>query len=306
MSREPLHEVAGRVGLAGAGRAVQQQPALEVLPGRLQLGAALGDVDGVALDAPQHLVGQHDVLAGGRGQDRELDRPVALHLEQLAAVDVEPRAQLGQLAVDLLRLRRRQAGDLHVHAGLVPLRPAQQDDVRPALVGHEQQGPPPAGCVRSGPDGRSTTSGADSPSGPFTSPWTMSCSAGRAVLLVEGQPVDGDLPARRRDPRVERHLQVDLLERRHLRDDDRRALPASPRCAATSATTSLLRSWRGATSCSQLSSSATLAPSSRGDGRWVDGDGVGAHDGSWREGGARQAGGSPAGKGVPARRRGSS
>jgi hypothetical protein len=49
--------------LPGARRPVQQQPALEVLPGRGQARAVRGDTEGVPLDPGQHRLGQDDISA---------------------------------------------------------------------------------------------------------------------------------------------------------------------------------------------------------------------------------------------------
>lgn len=59
--RQPTHEVTHRVGLARAGRTVQQQPTLEVLTGCQEPGGVVRRPDDVVLDLLQDPGRQHDV-----------------------------------------------------------------------------------------------------------------------------------------------------------------------------------------------------------------------------------------------------
>jgi hypothetical protein len=81
------------VRFAGAGRAVEQEAALEVLPGGQQRLPVAGYSESMPLDARQHGGGQDDVVPGdaGRGDEGKDDTThrVQRHVEQVTAVDIE-------------------------------------------------------------------------------------------------------------------------------------------------------------------------------------------------------------------------
>jgi hypothetical protein len=138
-----LHDVPRGVGLAGAGRPVEQEAALEVLTGGKQCVAAACDLQGVAFDPPEHVRREHYVIAAGPRELGEAhgDAGVPCHeLEQLPAVDVVLLAQALQVGVHLLRRCGGQSGDLDAQRRLpVAVRLPQVDDVPAAVVLHEQQ-----------------------------------------------------------------------------------------------------------------------------------------------------------------------
>jgi hypothetical protein len=81
------------VRLAGAWRAVEQQPALEMLAGGQQFVPVAGHAEGMPLGPRQDGRGQHDVFpaeAGqiGEGEDDTAHR-VQRHVEQVPAVDIK-------------------------------------------------------------------------------------------------------------------------------------------------------------------------------------------------------------------------
>ena len=113
--------------LAGAGRPVKQQAALEVLPGGQQRLPVAGHAEGMPLDPGQHGGGQHDVVSGdagraGEGQDDAAHR-VQRHVEQVAAVDVQLGAQLVQLGEQPLGLADRQPATSTCRLGWCSLGP---------------------------------------------------------------------------------------------------------------------------------------------------------------------------------------
>ncbi len=199
-----LDDVADGVRLAGPGRAVQQQPALEVLAGGAQLLAAVGHVQAVPLDPAEHLLGQHDVLARGRREPGEDDVDPAGsgdQLEELPAVDVEPGAQLGQLAQHLLRLGGRETGDLEREAlALLRVRALDQQHRAAAGVLDEQQAEAQAG--------------------------QRAVGTGRQL-----DQVGGGQPYRRQAVAVQQLLQAQRAEVRRLRQAVHRGAAGRARCS---------------------------------------------------------------------------
>ncbi len=128
---------------AGAGRAIKQQAALEVLPGGKQRLSVAGDTEGMPFDARQHGGGQHDVVSGdagwaGEGEDDTTHR-TQRHVEQMAAIDVKVGAQLVQFGEQALGHLDRQAGDLDLQAPLMFVRGLDHHDVVAILIGDQQQ-----------------------------------------------------------------------------------------------------------------------------------------------------------------------
>ena len=83
-------QVHRRERLAGAGRAVQQDAALEVPAGRAQPLGVAAEAERVPLDPPQQRLGQDDLVAADAGQGVEVDgQPavaVLLERQDVAAV----------------------------------------------------------------------------------------------------------------------------------------------------------------------------------------------------------------------------
>ena len=89
-------QVAGGVGLPGAGWPVEQQAALEMLAGGQQRSAMVGHRQSVPFDPAEHLIRQYDVVAVETGliDELEVDGAHRRHrdVQQVPAVDVEPVA----------------------------------------------------------------------------------------------------------------------------------------------------------------------------------------------------------------------
>ena len=128
VARHLPDEIAGGVGLARARRPVQEQAALEVLPGAEQGVPMRGDAQRVPFHPGQHRLREHDVVAGGLRDRAELQREPThgghADLKHMAAKHVEPVAELRQPRVHGLRRVDGQAGDLHGHL-LHRVRPAR-------------------------------------------------------------------------------------------------------------------------------------------------------------------------------------
>ena len=136
-------QVTRGVRLAGAGRAVKQQAALEVLADGQQRLPVAGHSEGVPLDARQYGDGQHDVVSGdagrpGEGEDDTAHR-VQRDVEQVAAVDVEVGAQLVQFGEQALGQTDRQAGDLYLQDRLMFAGALDHHDIAAVLIGDQQQ-----------------------------------------------------------------------------------------------------------------------------------------------------------------------
>jgi hypothetical protein len=124
------HQVAHRVGLAGAGRAVQQQAALEMLAAGEQRPRVPADARHVPLDRLQDALGQDHLVGPERRARQERHQAVAPVLrdaerEDLAAHHVVPAHQ----PLDLLP---RGGG----------ARPRRGDDLDPAALPAEHLGRP--------------------------------------------------------------------------------------------------------------------------------------------------------------------
>ena len=104
--------------LADSGRAIQQQPSLEVLTGVQQFAAVPGDQQDLPVDGSERVPVQHHlVLAQNRTAMKLQQRPtrpehLAAETEHLSAEHVVPQGQLADLAGDALRLLRVRADDL--------------------------------------------------------------------------------------------------------------------------------------------------------------------------------------------------
>ena len=166
--------------LAGAGRSVQQQSTLEVLPGPQQRVAMAGDAQRVALHPGEHHLGKDDVLACGLRDVAELERAlppigVSADIEHVPAVDVQPVAQLAEPGVHRLGRLDRQPGDLDAERRSCSPGPLTMTTYVPRVVGHQQHRQLQAGQRRAGPLGRSTSAGADSRIGGMPSPVISCC-----------------------------------------------------------------------------------------------------------------------------------
>ncbi len=159
---EVREEIPEGVGLAGAGRAVQQQSAPQVLTGRAQAGTAPGHAHDLSLHALQQPVGEHDVVAGQSGPAVEAERSEAvaelraLEGEDLAPEDVEfahEGVDLGEQPVGELLLPGQHL-DLHLVATVLVLRAAQQDGEPLVALRPEIEPAGDAGEFRVGRDGQ--------------------------------------------------------------------------------------------------------------------------------------------------------
>jgi hypothetical protein len=220
---ERLDHVAHGVRLAGPGRAVHEQAALEVLAGCTQLLAPRGHVQAVPLHPAQHLLGQHHVRArGGRqaGEDDLHAERTGLQLEDLAAVDVQARLQLGQLPEQGLRLVGGQSGDLDREAlTLLRVRSLDEEHRPTASVLHQQQALPEAGQrpPRAGRQVHQVRRAQADRRQPVAV--LQHLQRDGAVVRRHHQPVHLHLPAVLGPPGVQRDLQVDVLERRQVPAD---------------------------------------------------------------------------------------
>ena len=143
-------QVADGMGLAGAGGAVQQDAAFEMLAAGQQAAGVPAHAEDLPLDVVEHVVGQNDLVAGdrraleeaqrGRPPAERLLRPRAEHLgadaDHLAAEDAPLAGQRLDLAQDGLDPVLFCAGDLEHHFG-----------VRAARYGLQHDGQPGSGVV---------------------------------------------------------------------------------------------------------------------------------------------------------------
>lgn len=217
-----LDDIAHRVGLAGPGRSVQQQAALEVAPSRQELVPSGSDVQGVPVDPSQNVFGQDDVgsLRAGQRGEQDLRPAVAFpELEQLTAVHIELVPQLLEPAEDLLSLSGRKSRYLERETGLMHARAAHENDVAAALVLDQQQRQAVAPEGLAAGDRTVDEVGRAQPQGRHVAVDQL-MQPHPAEVRGQRQPVNGVRPAGFGEPSVEGHLQVRVLERRKGRGDD--------------------------------------------------------------------------------------
>lgn len=197
--------------------AEEQQAALQVLPGLEQRFPVLGHAEGVPVESREDGGGENDILPADAGRLAEAEADSfhwrQRHVEEVAAVDVELGAELIELGEHPLGLVDGQAGDLDLQLRLVVVRRLDHQDIPAALVGDQQQGQ--AQASQSGP----RTVRKIGERGRGQPQWRQRLARHQllqrqpAVMRRECYAADLHRPSLARRPRVDRGLQVDVLER---------------------------------------------------------------------------------------------
>ena len=189
-----------------------------MLAGREQRRAVLGHAERVPLDPGEHGVRQHHVVAAEPGRRGEAEADPALgerDLEQVAAVDVELGAELVELGQHPLGGVDRQAGHLDLEAGIVLGRAADHDDEAAVGLGDQQQRELEAAERRAGAV-RQVVEGGRGELHPVVIARHQLLERRHGVVRRQRQAAHLHRPAGAGRPRVQRGLQVDVLERGQL------------------------------------------------------------------------------------------